>query len=143
MKYDLEITKKLGFNMVRKHIKVEPYRWYYYADKMGLLVWQDMPSANSYTQKTPPVDTAAYRSELKRMIETHWNSPSIITWVVFNESQGQHNTPALVDMVRKMDPSRLINQASGGGFFDSGDYLDIHSYPAAGRSGEQQKAGFG
>lgn len=129
MKYDLEVIKKLGFNMVRKHIKVEPYRWYYWADKMGLLVWQDMPSANSYTPKAPAIDTAAYAAELKRMVETHWNSPSIITWVVFNESQGQHNTGELVKMVKEMDPSRLVNQGSGGGYYDTGDYLDIHSYP--------------
>ncbi|MES2809170.1 MAG: glycoside hydrolase family 2 TIM barrel-domain containing protein, partial [Bacteroidota bacterium] len=129
LRYDLEMIKKFGFNMVRKHIKVEPYRWYYWADKLGLLVWQDMPSPNSYTAKVPPVDTAAFRSELIRMIRTHWNSPSIITWVVFNEGQAQHNTPALVNMVKKLDPSRLVNQASGGEHFSAGDYLDIHAYP--------------
>ncbi|GAA4316406.1 glycoside hydrolase family 2 TIM barrel-domain containing protein [Mucilaginibacter gynuensis] len=129
LKYDLEMIKKFGYNMVRKHIKVEPYRWYYWADKLGLLVWQDMPSPNSYTEHVPPVDTAAFRSELVRMIKTHWNSPSIITWVVFNEGQAQHNTKNLVDMVKTLDPSRLVNQASGGGHFDAGDYLDIHSYP--------------
>ncbi len=130
LKYDLEMTKKAGFNMVRKHIKVEPYRWYYWADKLGLLVWQDMPSANSYTEHTPPVDTAAYSLELTRMIQTHWNSPSIIMWDVFNEAQGQHNTKQLVQLVKNLDPSRLVNQASGGGFFDAGDVLDVHSYPA-------------
>ncbi|MFD2146581.1 glycoside hydrolase family 2 protein [Mucilaginibacter antarcticus] len=70
LRYDLEMIKKFGFNMVRKHIKVEPYRWYYWADKLGLLVWQDMPSPNSYTAKVPPVDTAEFRSELNRMIRT-------------------------------------------------------------------------
>jgi hypothetical protein len=129
IKNDLQMIKNYGFNMVRKHIKVEPYRWYYWADKLGLMVWQDMPSANSYTEHTPPVDTAAYASELTRMVKTHWNSPSIVTWVVFNEGQGQHNTPGLVNMVRKLDDSRLINQASGGGHFGVGDYMDIHSYP--------------
>jgi hypothetical protein len=129
LRYDLEMIKKFGYNMVRKHIKVEPQRWYYWADKLGLLVWQDMPSPNSYTEKVPPVDTAAFRSELTRMIRTHWNSPSIITWVVFNEGQAQHNTPALVNLVKKLDPSRLVNQASGGGHYGVGDYLDIHSYP--------------
>lgn len=129
LKYDLETTKALGFNMVRKHIKVEPARWYYWADKLGLMVWQDMPSANSYTEHTPPVDTAAYRRELARMVETHWNSPSIVMWVIFNESQGQHDTKQLVNMVKELDPSRLVNQASGGGHFDAGDILDIHSYP--------------
>lgn len=130
LKYDLEMMKKFGFNMVRKHIKVEPYRWYYWADKLGLMVWQDMPSANSYTRDTPPVDTAEYASELTRMIETHWNSPCIIMWDIFNEGQGQHNTAGLVNLVKDLDPSRLVNQASGGGFFGVGDMLDIHSYPA-------------
>ncbi|AYD47106.1 glycoside hydrolase family 2 [Arachidicoccus soli] len=129
IKYDLSTIKKLGFNMVRKHIKVEPYRWYYWADKLGLLIWQDMPSANSYTAHTPPVNKAEFKSELQRMVETHWNSPSIIMWVIFNESQGQHDTPELVKMVKKMDPSRLVNQASGGSHFGVGDVFDIHSYP--------------
>ncbi len=129
LQYDLQMIKNYGFNMVRKHIKVEPYRWYYWADKLGLLVWQDMPSANSYTEHTPPVDTVAYASELTRMIKTHFNSPCIVTWDVFNEGQGQHNTVGLVNMVRRLDSSRLINQASGGEHFGAGDYLDIHSYP--------------
>jgi len=129
LKYDLEMIKKFGFNMVRKHIKVEPYRWYYWADKLGLMVWQDMPSPNSYTEHTPPVDTAAFKSQLTKLVKTHWNSPSIVMWVVFNEGQAQHNTPQLVGMVKQLDPSRLVNQASGGGHFGVGDVLDIHSYP--------------
>ena len=129
LKYDLQMIKNYGFNMVRKHIKVEPYRWYYWADKLGLLVWQDMPSANSYTEHTPPVDKVAFAAELTRLVETHWNSPSIINWVIFNEGQAQHNTPELVSMVKKLDPTRLINQASGGGHFGAGDILDVHSYP--------------
>ncbi len=129
LKYDLEMMKKFGFNMVRKHIKVEPYRWYYWADKLGLMVWQDMPSPNSYTEHTPPVDTAAFRSQLTKLVQTHWNSPCIIMWVVFNEGQAQHSTPELVKMVKQLDPSRLVNQASGGGHFGVGDVFDIHSYP--------------
>jgi hypothetical protein len=129
LKYDLEMIKKFGYNMVRKHIKYEPYRWYYWADKLGIMVWQDMPSPNSYTEHVPPIDTAEFRSELSRLIKTHWNSPSIVTWVVFNEAQAQHNTAGLVSMVHKLDPSRLINQASGGDHFGVGDFLDIHSYP--------------
>ena len=130
LKSDLVMIKKFGFNMVRKHIKVEPYRWYYWADKLGIMVWQDMPSPNSYTEHTPPVDTAEFRSELTRLVKTHWNSPCIINWVLFNEGQAQHNTAGLVKMVRELDPSRLINQASGGEHFGVGDFLDIHSYPA-------------
>lgn len=129
LKYDLEMTKAYGFNMVRKHIKVEPYRWYYWADKLGLMVWQDMPSANSYTANTPPVEKEAYRSELVRMIETHWNIPSIVMWVVFNEGQAQHDTKELCAMVKGLDQSRLVNQASGGGLEGVGDVMDIHSYP--------------
>src|SRR5690349_4872439 len=100
LKYDLQMIKNYGFNMVRKHIKVEPYRWYYWADKLGLLVWQDMPSPNSYTEHTPPVDTAAFASELRRMIQTHDNLTCIVTWDIFNEGQAQHNTAGYVNMVR-------------------------------------------
>lgn len=129
LSYDLKMIKAFGFNMVRKHIKVEPYRWYYWADKLGVMVWQDMPSANSYTEKVPPVEKEAYKQQLQRLVETHLNSPSIVMWIVFNESQGQHNTKDLVDMVKNLDPSRLVNQASGGSHFDAGDIMDIHSYP--------------
>ncbi len=130
LKYDLEMIKQFGFNMVRKHIKVEPQRWYYWADKLGLMVWQDMPSVNSYTNMPQPIDQPAYKKELTRMVETHWNSPSIIMWVVFNESQGQHNTVELVNMVKTLDPSRLVNQGSGGAWHGVGDVLDWHNYPA-------------
>jgi hypothetical protein len=126
---DLKKNKEFGFNMIRKHIKVEPYRWYYWADKLGILVWQDMPSPNSYTDHPQPIDEAAYKSELETMVKTHWNSPCIVSWVVFNESQAQHNTKALVDDVIALDPNRLVNQASGGSYFDAGHILDAHSYP--------------
>ena len=96
LRSDIEQEKALGFNMVRKHIKVERARWYYWADKLGMLVWQDMPSINSYTAKKQPIDAPQFRTELNRMVETHWNSPAIIMWVLFNESQGQHDTEALV-----------------------------------------------
>ncbi|MBC7398441.1 MAG: glycoside hydrolase family 2 [Mucilaginibacter sp.] len=134
LKYDIQKTKDFGFNMIRKHIKVEPYRWYYWADKLGLMIWQDMPSPNSYVGRgftAQPVDTAEFRSELARIVQTHWNSPCIVTWVTFNEGQSQRaqNTPSLVSMVKQMDPSRLVNQASGGEWYNAGDYLDVHSYP--------------
>lgn len=133
LRFDIEQEKRLGFNMVRKHIKVERARWYYWADKLGILVWQDMPSMNSYIkgQTKPPLDIPQFHTELNRMIDTLWNSPSIILWVIFNESQGQHNTPELVREVAAKDPSRLVNQASGGTHFDVGDILDVHNYPAA------------
>lgn len=129
LKSDIQREKAVGFNMVRKHIKVERARWYYWADKLGILVWQDMPSFNSYTDHPATPDTAEYKTELKRMVETHWNSPAIILWVIFNEAQGQHDTPGLVKLVKELDPSRLVNQASGGNHFGVGDVLDVHSYP--------------
>ena len=133
LKYDIEMMKKYGFNMVRKHIKVEPARWYYWTDKLGLMVWQDMPSANSYidTKKysVPEVDRPEFKSELQRIIETHWNVPSIIMWDTFNESQSQHDTVQLVGMVKKLDPSRLVNEASGGNYLGAGDVYDEHHYP--------------
>lgn len=133
LKYDLEITKKFGFNTTRKHIKVEPARWYYHADKLGLLVWQDMPSANSYDTPPgghPPVDKLAYETQLKALLDNLENHPSIVMWVVFNEGQGQHDTVKLVDLVKSLDSTRLINQASGGHHDGVGDVYDQHPYPA-------------
>jgi len=142
-KSDLEVEKALGFNMVRKHIKVERQRWYYWADKLGLLVWQDMPSCNSYTGSSSPpaVDPLDYIAELTAMVTNHWNSPAIIMWDTFNEGQGeagstdgvgQTNTAYLVALVKNVDPSRLVNQASGGNYFGVGDVLDEHSYTPPG-----------
>ena len=129
---DLMKAKQLGFNMIRKHIKVEPQRWYYWADKLGLLIWQDMPSPNSYTGNPQPIDVPEFKSEMEQMIKTHWNSPSIIMWVVFNEGQAQHDTPELVADVKSIDPSRLVNQASGNNWEGVGHILDVHSYPPPG-----------
>lgn len=132
LRYDIEMMKAFGFNMVRKHIKVEPYRWYYWADKLGLMVWQDMPSVNSYTSNPQPIEKIAFENELTELVKKHWNSPCIVMWVVFNEGQGQHDTQALVDKVKNLDPSRLVNQASGGNWLNAGDILDLHSYPPPG-----------
>ena len=128
LRFDIAETLRLGFNCTRKHIKVEPERWYYWCDKLGLLVWQDMPSVNSYGGKQP-IDAPQFKTELERMVATHWNHPSIILWVIFNESQGQHDTEALVAMTRQLDPSRLINNASGDTDKNCGDVIDIHRYP--------------
>ncbi|MDB5326434.1 MAG: glycoside hydrolase family 2 [Phycisphaerales bacterium] len=131
LKYDLQTTKDLGFNFIRKHIKVEPARWYYWCDKLGLMVWQDMPSANSYDDRpTPPVDKEEYKSELTRMVAALHNVPAIIQWEIFNENQGEHDAAELVDYVRQLDPTRLINQNSGGDQKPVGDIFDIHPYPA-------------
>ena len=91
IKNDVEQMKAMGFNMVRKHIKVEAARWYYWTDKLGLMVWQDMPCPNSYggRRAKPPVDVPAFRDQLDKMVRSHWNSPSIVMWVTFNEGQGQ------------------------------------------------------
>jgi Concanavalin A-like lectin/glucanases superfamily/Glycosyl hydrolases family 2, sugar binding domain/Glycosyl hydrolases family 2/Glycosyl hydrolases family 2, TIM barrel domain len=137
LKYDLQMEKALGFNMVRKHIKVERQRWYYWADKLGLLVWQDMPSCNSYTGNPQPVDPNDFIMELTNMVHMHWNSPCIIMWDIFNEGQGQTdtgqtNTPYLVQLVKTDDPLRLVNQGSGGDYFGVGDVFDEHSYPSPG-----------
>ena len=129
LRFDVEETKRFGFNATRKHIKVEPDRWYYWCDKLGLLVWQDMPSVNSYTDKPQPIDKPQFKTELVRMVQQCWNHPSIIMWVVFNESQGQHDTEALVSEVKALDPSRLVNNASGDTDKQCGDVIDKHSYP--------------
>ena len=134
LRWDIEAMKKLGFNCVRKHLKVEPARWYYWCDRLGLLVWQDMPSANSYPGKRGKgrpvaVDAPQYKTELMRMVRSRGNHPSIIMWVIFNENQGQHDTEALVAAVRELDPSRLINSGSGSSEQKWGDVIDKHSYP--------------
>jgi len=134
LKSDIEMMKRFGFNMVRKHIKVEPQRWYYWADKLGLMVWQDMPSCNSYwtMDARPDVDKTAYHTELLKMIDNHFNSPSVIMWVVFNEFQGAHDVKAICDEVMAYDTTRLCNQGSGGPYEDAGDIMDVHSYPSPG-----------
>ena len=135
LRSDIEMEKRFGFNMVRKHIKIEPARWYYWADKLGILVWQDMPSPNSYIGNPPPIDNAAFEQEVNDVIHTHWNSPSIIMWVIFNEQQGRHDTAQLVNLAKALDPSRLVNRDSGGGNDADdhegtvGDIDDVHSYP--------------
>ncbi len=132
LKADIQSMKSFGFNMVRKHIKVESARWYYWTDKLGLLVWQDMPSANSYIDSPHPVpliDKPEYEKQLTEMVAALGNTPSIVMWEIFNEGQGQYDTPRLVSIVKKLDPSRLVNEASGGGYSGSGDVMDVHSYP--------------
>ena len=128
LRYDVEVLKKLGFNMTRKHVKIEPDRWYYWCDKLGLLVWQDMPSGNTTR------DRKQFRQELTRLVEGMGNHPSIIMWVVFNEGWGQarndpNDTKAQVDLVRKLDPTRLISNASGWADHNCGDIIDRHAYP--------------
>jgi len=135
--FDVAEMRRLGFNVVRKHIKVEPDRWYYWCDKLGLMVWQDMPSVNSYGGNQP-LDKPQFKTELEQLVRNHWNHPAIIMWVMFNESQGQHDTEALVAAVRALDPSRLINNASGDSDKKCGDVIDMHSYPGPGSPGPEE-----
>jgi hypothetical protein len=127
LKYDLEVTKRLGCNMLRKHVKVEPDRMYYWADKLGLLIWQDMPAGSNPDDKRPN-----FERELNEMIDTLENHPSIIMWVVFNEGWGQYDTPRLTQMVKQRDPSRIVNNASGWTDMKCGDVMDMHNYPGPG-----------
>ncbi|MCL5281234.1 MAG: DUF4965 domain-containing protein [Planctomycetes bacterium] len=135
LKYDIEVTKQLGMNLARKHVKVEPDRWYYWCDKLGLLVWQDMPSGDRFIGgKDPDIkrteeSAKQYDTELTNIINAFRNHPSIVMWVPFNEGWGQFDTPRVVDMIRKLDPSRLVDNASGWTDRKVGDVMDIHQYP--------------
>ncbi|UCF15737.1 MAG: hypothetical protein JSW59_20270 [Phycisphaerales bacterium] len=135
LRYDIEVLKKLGCNMLRKHVKIEPDRLYYWCDKLGLLVWQDMPSGDKYIrpkdsdiQRTPE-SAAQFEAELKAMIATSYNHPSIVMWVPYNEGWGQWDTRRIVDLIKQLDPTRLVNNASGWADRGVGDVHDIHRYP--------------
>lgn len=138
LKYDLEVTKRLGFNMVRKHVKVEPARWYAHCDRLGLLVWQDMPSGDASIGSDDPDivrsgDAAnGFETELTRMIRALYNSPSIVTWVVFNEGWGQFQTAQMTSLTRGLDSSRVINAVTGWADRGVGDVIDYHIYPGPG-----------
>ena len=133
LKFDIEMEKKYGFNMVRKHVKVEPERWYYWADKLGLLVWQDMPSGPPGGRNAPPKISQQgkeqFERELDQLIKGRGNHPCIVMWVVFNEGWGQFDTPRMVEHVKQLDPSRLVNNASGWTDQGVGDVSDMHHYP--------------
>jgi len=135
MVYDLEMIKKMGFNMLRKHVKVENRIYYYWCDKLGILVWQDMPSGDkSIDGNQPDIEkskeaTEQYEFELKRMIETKYNHPSIIMWVPFNEGWGQFETGRITQLIADYDPTRLVNSASGWSDRGTGSVNDVHHYP--------------
>lgn len=126
LRYDIEKTKDFGFNMIRKHIKVEPARWYTYCDQIGLIVWQDMPSGDKspewqnrkYFEGTELTRSAeseeTYRKEWKEVIDCLYSYPCIGTWVPFNEAWGQFKTQEIAEWTKQYDPSRLVNPASGG-----------------------------
>jgi hypothetical protein len=125
LRYDIEATKRLGFNMTRKHIKVEPARWYYWCDKLGLLVWQDMPNGENASQEA----RIQHEREMVAMINTLYNHPCIVMWVIFNEGWGQFDTERMTQRARDLDPSRVLNNASGWVDKGVGDINDTHEYP--------------
>lgn len=142
--FDIQKTKDFGFNMIRKHVKVEPARWYWHCDRLGMLVWQDMPSIEdnhenvwgnrAYDTGTDyPVTQEGkdnYYKEWGEVIAAFKGFPCIVVWVPFNEGWGQFDTEDVVQFTRAQDPTRLINYASGGNFVHcSGDILDLHNYP--------------
>lgn len=140
--YDIQKTKDFGFNMIRKHIKVEPARWYTYCDKLGIIVWQDMPSGDRNPEwqnrkyfegtemKRSAESEACYRKEWKEIMDALYSYPCIGTWIPFNEAWGQFKTPEIVEWTKQYDPTRLVNPASGGNHYTCGDMLDLHNYPA-------------
>ena len=157
MRYDIEMTKAMGFNMIRKHVKIEPDRWYYHCDQLGIMVWQDMPSYNRLALKTPEEmektknkdriynslerirvgqadlnrrseDADQFERELRRMVNIHYNAPSIVMWVPFNEGWGQYDSCRITEFVKSLDPNRLVNPTSGWTLRPCGDIYDIHTY---------------
>ncbi len=138
LKYDVEVLKKLGCNMIRKHVKVEPDRWYYHCVQLGMLVWQDMPSGDrnigprdADIQRTKE-SIEIYEREWKAIMDACRNHPCIVMWVPFNEGWGQFDTARIVEMTKKYDPTRLVNNASGWNDRGVGDVNDMHNYPGPG-----------
>ncbi len=158
LKFDIQKTREMGFNMIRKHIKVEPARWYYWCDVMGMLVWQDMPNIGDYFEvqfpaRDPEVVEAQnnvwahghllggtdcvvpqgwkdnFYAEWAAIMKSLKGFQCIVMWVPFNEGWGQFDTEAVVQFTREQDPTRLVNEASGGNFVLTGDIIDVHTYP--------------
>ncbi|MCA8978199.1 MAG: beta-galactosidase [Planctomycetes bacterium] len=138
LRYDIEVTKALGFNMARKHVKVEPQRWYTWCDRLGLLVWQDMPSGDAYISGQMPDITRteesarSYTTELGAMIDGLRDHPSIVMWVPYNEGWGQWDTARICDLIHILDPTRPIDSASGWTDRGKGSVHDVHRYPGPG-----------
>lgn len=147
LRYDIEVTKALGFNMARKHVKVEPARWYYHCDRLGLIVWQDMPNGHlrgrgpeslfvapdADADASRPQDSAdQFEAELSELIETFSFFPSIVMWVPFNEGWGQYDVGRIDAFIREKDPTRLVNATSGWTDRGIGDVFDAHMYPGPG-----------
>ena len=157
MRSDIEYLKAAGFNMIRKHIKVEPRRYYWHCDRLGMMVWQDHVSGaeekdwpewtrlkpNPPEGTWPPREHDQFMAELDAMIDALESHPSIVCWVPLNERWGQHQTVEIGDWTRKRDPRRLVNIASGGNFWPVGDIVDAHSYPHPAFPFEQDGGRFG
>ncbi|MCR4565416.1 MAG: hypothetical protein K5651_04920 [Bacteroidales bacterium] len=158
LKFDIEKAKEWGFNMIRKHVKVEPARWYYWCDVLGIMVWQDMPNIADHNIKANaarPAELATaqrnvwandsfvggtdckvpaewkknYYKEWGEVIDAFKGFQCIVLWVPFNEAWGQFDTEKAVEFTREKDPTRLVNESSGGNFHLCGDILDAHHYP--------------
>jgi len=141
--FDIIKTKEMGFNMIRKHVKVEPARWYYHCDKAGIMVWQDMPSGDlgggrwgtrpgmeeGFDKTRTEASEKIYRTEWNAIIDYLYDFPCIVVWVPFNEGWGQFKTKEITEWTMQKDPSRLVNSASGGSFHEVGNLLDLHNYP--------------
>jgi len=143
LKFDIDRLKSMGFNMIRKHIKVEPARYYSYCDQAGMLLWQDMPSGdlgNKWENRPGVLDRATnrnrtpesegyYRKEWNAIMTALYNYPCIVVWTPFNEAWGQFKTAEISEWTKRKDPTRLVNSASGGNFYETGDMVDLHNYP--------------
>ncbi|MBP5567142.1 MAG: beta-galactosidase [Bacteroidales bacterium] len=147
LRFDIERTKEYGFNMIRKHVKVEPDRWYFHCDQLGIMVWQDMPSVDlcgkgEWGQGIDKYDAGNsdqltmeargnFIREWQEIVNQHKKFPCVVVWVPFNEAWGQFDTEEIVKMTKILDPSRLVNMASGGNWISGGvgDILDSHHYP--------------
>jgi beta-galactosidase/beta-glucuronidase len=141
LKSDIIRTKEMGYNVIRKHVKVEPARWYYHCDQLGMLVWQDMPNSDKNAEWKPPsgidgveierefISEAQYKIEFEEIITELYNHPSIIKWIPFNEGWGQFNTKEIFNWVSTLDSTRLLGGPSGGNYFPVGDTRDYHKYP--------------
>lgn len=145
LRWDVETMRKMGFNVARKHVKVEPARWYYHCDKLGLMVWQDLPSAmragvpahkinanQSIEGLFSPEDDAQFRRELRSLVENFRHFPCIVAWIPFNEGWGQHHTNDILAWVKRLDGTRLVGGPSGWTDLGFGDFLDKHDYPGPG-----------
>ncbi len=136
--YDIQLAKRSGFNVIRKHIKIEPQRWYYHCDRLGLMVWQDMPNLWEPDGADSVIIRHQFKKELKEMIDQHINSPSIVMWVPFNENWGAFDVKEITDWIKKYDPYRLVNGMSGYNYSPNyrkaygdpgnGDFIDVHHY---------------